>query len=93
MQLSSRQNFFVLKKKKRSPQACRSLAKYRNIKMLPRNRNSNEGKGEGEGKGEKERAKRRKGGEEKKAIVALLVFIIATLEIVFGGQQEYNTIN
>ena len=27
---------------------------------------SNEGKGEGKGKGEKERAKRRKGGEEKK---------------------------
>ena len=47
---------------------------------------------EGKGKGEKERAKRRK-GEEKKAMVALLVFIIATLEIVFGGQQEYNTIN
>ena len=32
-------------------------------------------------KGEKERAKRRKGGEEKNA---LLVFIIATVEIVFG---------
>ena len=48
---------------------------------------------EGKGKGEKERAKRRKGGEEKKAMVALLVFIIATLEIVFGGEQEYNTIN
>ena len=30
-----------------------------------------------EGKGEKERARRRKGGEEKKAMVALLVFIIA----------------
>ena len=26
-------------------------------------------------------------------MVALLVFIIATLEIVFGGQQEYNTIS
>ena len=32
-------------------------------------------------KGEKERAKRRKGGEEKNA---LLFFIIATVEIVFG---------
>ena len=32
-------------------------------------------------KGEKEKAKRRKGGEEKRA---LLVFIIATVEIVVG---------
>ena len=29
---------FRVEKKKRSPQACRSLANYRNIKMLPRNR-------------------------------------------------------
>ena len=29
-------------------------------------------------KGEREKARRRKGGEEKKAIVTLLVFIIAT---------------
>ena len=29
--------------------------------------------------GEKERARREKGGEEKKAMVSLLVFIIATL--------------
>ena len=33
---------------------------------------------------EKERAKRKKGGEEKRAMVALLVFIMATLELVFG---------
>ena len=33
---SARQNFVL--KKKRSPQACRSLANDRNIKMLPRNR-------------------------------------------------------
>ena len=32
----------------------------------------------------KERARRKKGGKEKKAMVALLVFIMATLEIVFG---------
>ena len=30
-------------------------------------------------KGEKERARRKKGEEEKKAMVALLVFIMATL--------------
>ena len=41
---------------------------------------------------EKERRKRkseeiRKGGEEKKVMVALLVFIIATLEIVFGRKK------
>ena len=44
---------------------------------------SNEGKG-------KEKKKERgevKGGEEKKAMVALLVFIIATLEIVFGRKN------
>ena len=34
---------------------------------------------EGKRKGEKERARRRKGGEEKKAMVAVLVFIIAIL--------------
>ena len=37
---------------------------------------------EGKGKEKKERARRKKGGEEKKAMVALLVFIMATLEIV-----------
>ena len=31
-------------------------------------------------KGKKERARRRKGGEEKKALVALSVFIIATFD-------------
>ena len=43
----------------------------------------------------KEKKKERREGKEekKKVMVALLVFIIATLEIVFGGQQEYNTIN
>ena len=34
-------------------------------------------------KGENEKARRKKGGEEKKAMVALLLFIMATLEIVF----------
>ena len=34
----------------------------------------------------KERVRRRKGGEEKKA-VALLVFVIATLEIIFGRKK------
>ena len=38
-------------------------------------------------KGEKGRARRRKGGEEKQAMVALLVFIIPTLEIVFGSKS------
>ena len=38
-------------------------------------------------KGEKERARRKKGGEQKKAMVALLVFIMATLEIVFSRQK------
>ena len=41
-------------------------------------------------KGEKERARRRKGGEEKKVMVALLVFIIATLEIVFGRNKLWD---
>ena len=41
---------------------------------------------EGKGKEPKERARRRKGGEEKKA-VALLVFVIATLEIIFGRKK------
>ena len=41
-------------------------------------------------KGEKERARRRKGGEEKKAIVALLVFVTATVEIVFGRQNPIS---
>ena len=31
--------------------------------------------------------KRRKGGEAKKAMVALLVFVIATLEIIFGRKK------
>ena len=43
---------------------------------------------------EKERRKRkseaRKGGEEKKAIDALLVSIIATLEIVFGRKKLFD---
>ena len=38
-------------------------------------------------KGKRERARRRKGGEEKKAMAALLVFIMATLEIVFGRKK------
>ena len=38
-------------------------------------------------KGGKERVRRKKGGEEKKAMAALLVFIMATLEIVFGRKQ------
>ena len=37
--------------------------------------------------GEKERARRKKRGEEKKAMVALLVFIMATLEIGFGRKK------
>ena len=32
------------------------------------------GKGKGKGKGEKERARKKEAGEEKKAMVALLVF-------------------
>ena len=39
-------------------------------------------------KGEKERAKRGKVGDEKKAMVALLVFIMATLEIVFSRKKK-----
>ena len=35
-------------------------------------------------KEEKERVRRRKEGQQRKAMVALLVFIIATLKIVFG---------
>ena len=31
--------------------------------------------------------RKRKGGEDKKAMAALLVFIIATLEIVFGRKK------
>ena len=38
-------------------------------------------------KGKRERARRRKGGEEKKAMAALLVFIMATLETVFGRKK------
>ena len=44
---------------------------------------SNKGKGK-----EKKKAGRRKGGEEKKAMVALLVFKIATLEIVFDRRKN-----
>ena len=39
------------------------------------------------GKGEKKRAKRGKGAEEKKAMVALLGFIIAILEIIFWPKK------
>ena len=42
-------------------------------------------------KGEKERARRRKGGEEKQAVVSLLVFIIPTLEIVLGRKKLFHT--
>ena len=35
----------------------------------------------------KKKARRRKGGEEKKAMLTFLVFIIATLEIVFGRKK------
>ena len=53
---------------------------------------------EGKGKEEKERRKRKSEEKErrrrkKQAMVALLVFIIATLKIVFGRKQEHNTIN
>ena len=37
-----------------------------------------------------ERARGWKGGEEKKAMAALLVFIIATLEIVFGRKNYWT---
>ena len=51
---------------------------------------SNEGKGK-EKKNLKKRARRRKGREEKKAMVALLVFIISTLERVFGRKKPFDT--
>ena len=39
-------------------------------------------------KGERKRAERKKGGEEtKKAMVALSVFLMATLKIVFGRKK------
>ena len=44
-----------------------------------------------EGKGrekKKERSRRKKGGEEKKAVDAVLVLIMATLEIVFGRKKK-----
>ena len=41
-----------------------------------------------EKEGEKERARGRKEGEEKKVMVALLVFIIASLEIVLGRKRS-----
>ena len=37
-----------------------------------------------------ERARGWKGGEEKNAMAALLVFIIATLEIVFGRKNYWT---
>jgi len=46
--------------------------------MLQNHTNEEKGK---EKKIEKGRARRRKGGEEKKAMIATLVFIISTLEI------------
>ena len=50
---------------------------------------TNEGIGKEEKKerGGKERTRRKKGGGEKKAMVALLVFIMATLDIVFGRKK------
>ena len=59
-------------------------SKGRFLKPEKLQNHSNEGKGKEK---KKERARRRKGGEEKKAMVALLVFIIATLEIVFGRKK------
>ena len=41
-------------------------------------------------KGEKERARRKTGGEEKKAVVALLVFIMATLELLFWPKKTVD---
>ena len=35
----------------------------------------------------KKKKRRKKGGEVKKAMVALLVFILVTLEIVFGRKK------
>ena len=45
-------------------------------------------------RGEKERARRRKGGEEKKAMVTVLVFIIATLvdATIFFGQIKNSKV-
>ena len=59
-------------------------SKGRFLKPEKLQNHSNEGKGKEK---KKERARRRKGGEEKKAMVALLVFIIATLDIVFGRKK------
>ena len=39
-------------------------------------------------KGEKARARRKKGGEEKQAMVALLVFIIASFEIAIERKRS-----
>ena len=41
-----------------------------------------------EKKGEKETARRKKRGEEKKTMVTLLVFILATLKIAFGQKKK-----
>ena len=43
---------------------------------------------DGKSEGEKERARRRKGGVKKKAMAALSVFIMATLEIVFARTKS-----
>ena len=42
---------------------------------------------DGKSEGEKERARRREGGVKKKAMAALSVFIMATLEIVFARKK------
>ena len=42
-------------------------------------------------KGEKERVRRRKEGQQRKAMVALLIFIIATLKIVFGPKKTVGS--
>ena len=59
-----------------------SIGWFLKSEMLQNYRNDGEGR-----EREKETARRRKGGEEKKAMVALVVFIIVTLEIVFGGEN------
>ena len=43
-----------------------------------------------ERKGEKERTRSHKGGEEKKAMVALLVFIMATLEMYYCWTEKVH---
>ena len=58
-------------------------SKSRFFKRHKLQNHTNEGKGK-----EKKKAGRKKGGEEKKAMVALLVFIMATLEIVFVRKKN-----